>query len=116
MVTETEGAVGFLLSMRGRLMMARALHYGIKELSKVEGVHREVSDIADMQYLKDELLPCRDSRDIHGGEVMSSMSGSNEYNGPPEDKQGGSILWSIAKFCGLMLGGYWTVQWIISWF
>ena len=56
MVTETEGAVGFLLSMRGRLMMARALHYGIKELSKVEGVHREVSDIADMQYLKDELF------------------------------------------------------------
>jgi hypothetical protein len=37
-------------------MMARALHYGIKELSKVEGVHREVSDIADMQYLKDELF------------------------------------------------------------
>jgi hypothetical protein len=56
MVTETEDAVGFLLSMRGRLMMARALHYGIKELSKVEGVHREVSDIADMQYLKDELF------------------------------------------------------------
>jgi hypothetical protein len=36
--------------------MARALHYGIKELSKVEGVHREVSDIADMQYLMDELF------------------------------------------------------------
>jgi len=56
MVTETEDALGFLMSMRGRLMMARALHYGIKELSKVEGVHREVSDIADMQYLKDELF------------------------------------------------------------
>ena len=55
MVTETEGAIGFLSSMRGRLMMARALHYGIKELSKIEGVHREVSDIADMQYLLDEL-------------------------------------------------------------
>jgi len=56
MVTETESAVGFLMSMRGRLMMARALHYGIKELSKVEGVHKEVSDIADMQYLKNELF------------------------------------------------------------
>ena len=58
MVTETDElfAIEFLLSMRGRLMMARALHYGIKELSKVEGVHREVSDIADMQYLKDELF------------------------------------------------------------
>ena len=56
MVTDTEGAVQFLSSMRGRLMMARALHYGIKELNKVEGVHREVSDIADMQYLKDELF------------------------------------------------------------
>ena len=56
MVTETENAVQFLSSMRGRLMMARALHYGIKELNKVEGVHREVSDIADMQYLKDTLF------------------------------------------------------------
>ena len=56
MVTETEGALGFLMSMRGRLMMARALHYGIEELSKVEGIHREVSDIADMQYLKDSLF------------------------------------------------------------
>ena len=56
MVTETGDAVRFLSSMRGRLIMARALHYGIKELSKVEGVHREVSDIADMQYLKDELF------------------------------------------------------------
>ena len=56
MVTETNDAVRFLSSMRGRLMMARALHYGIKELSKVEGVHRESSDIADMQYLKDELF------------------------------------------------------------
>ena len=56
MVTETEDAIKFLSSTRGRLMVARALHYGIKELSKVEGVHREVSDIADMQYLKDELF------------------------------------------------------------
>ena len=56
MVTETENAVQFLSSMRGRLMMARALHYGIMELSRVEGAHREVSDIADMQYLKDELF------------------------------------------------------------
>ena len=56
MTIETEDAVSFLSSMRGRLMMARALHYGIKELNKVEGVHREVSDIADMQYLKDELF------------------------------------------------------------
>ena len=58
MVTETDElfAIEFLLSMRGRLMMARALHYGIKELSKVEGVHKEVSDIADMQYLKNKLF------------------------------------------------------------
>jgi hypothetical protein len=52
----TEDAVRFLSSMRGKWIMARALHYGIKELSRVEGVHREVSDIADMQYLMDELF------------------------------------------------------------
>ena len=56
MVTDTEGAVQFLSSMRGKVIMARALYHGIKELSKVKGVRREVSDIADMQYLKDELF------------------------------------------------------------
>ena len=56
MAIETEDAVRFLSSIRGRLMMARALHYGIKELSKVEDIYRENSDIADMKYLKDALF------------------------------------------------------------
>jgi len=43
---------------------------------------------------------------------MSSMSGSNE----PTGEKRGLSLWSILKFFGLVLGGYWTIQWIISWF
>ena len=75
MVTETEGAIGFLSSMRGRLMMARALHYGIKELNKVEGVHREVSDIADMQYLKDTIFPLYFDIDLPQEVLDKVMSG-----------------------------------------
>ena len=75
MVTETEDALGFLMSMRGRLMMARALHYGIKELNKVEGVHREVSDIADMQYLKDTIFPLYFDIDLPQEVLDKVMSG-----------------------------------------
>ena len=49
-------AVEFLGSMRGRLIMAQALHYAIEALDSVEGVHKEVSNIDDMKYLRDELF------------------------------------------------------------
>ena len=45
---EIERAVTFLLSMRGRLVLAQALKHGIDQMSKVENPHREVSN---MQYL-----------------------------------------------------------------
>jgi hypothetical protein len=37
--------------MRGRLILAQALNHGIKQMSKVEKPHREVSNIEDMKYL-----------------------------------------------------------------
>jgi len=48
---EIERAVTFLLSMRGRLVLAQALKHGIEQMSKVEKPHREISNIEDMQYL-----------------------------------------------------------------
>ncbi len=44
---------------------------------------------------------------------MSTMSGSNEPRGDDE-RRGGSLLWKIFKFCALLLGAYWTFQWIAS--
>jgi len=48
---EIERAVKFLLSMRGRLILAQALNHGIEQMSKVKKPHREVSNIEDMKYL-----------------------------------------------------------------
>ena len=53
---DLEMAGEFLSSIRGRFIIAKALYYGIQELEKVEGVHKEVSDIGDMHYLKDNLF------------------------------------------------------------
>ena len=50
-------ALQFALNIRGRYILSQALHYGIQELSKVPSPHKEVSNIADMQYLKDTLFP-----------------------------------------------------------
>ena len=49
-------ASAFINSLRGRYIMAKALHYAIQALSAVEGVHREKSDISDMEYLQSTLF------------------------------------------------------------
>lgn len=54
MVKETQE---FADSPRGKYIQAQALYYGIKKLSEVEGVMREVSNISDMKYLLDVLYP-----------------------------------------------------------
>ena len=50
----------FANSPRGNFIMAKALYLGIQKLCEVEGVHREVSDICDMQHLLDVLHPGMD--------------------------------------------------------
>ena len=42
--------------MRGRFIISKALHYAIGELEKVEGAFQEVSDIADMKYLREQIF------------------------------------------------------------
>ena len=54
MVKETQA---FANSPRGKFIQAQALYYGMKKLSEVEGVLREVSNISDMKYLLDVLYP-----------------------------------------------------------
>ena len=49
--------IEFSQSPRGRFIQAQALYYGIKKLTEVEGVMREVSNICDMKYLLDVLYP-----------------------------------------------------------
>ena len=53
---ELEMAGEFASSMRGRYILSKALHYAIGDLEKVEGAFKEVSDIADMKYLREHLF------------------------------------------------------------
>ena len=46
----------FATSMRGGYIIAQALHYGIAALNKVPLPYREVSNIRDMEYLRDTLF------------------------------------------------------------
>ena len=41
----------FATSMRGKYIIAQALHYGIEALNKVPLPYREASNIQDMEYL-----------------------------------------------------------------
>ena len=51
-----EQAVRFVNSLRGNLILSQALHYGIQELNRVPVPYREVSNLDDMQYLRDTLF------------------------------------------------------------
>ena len=42
-----------IVSLRVRILITQALVLAIEELSKVEGVHRQVGNIADMQLILD---------------------------------------------------------------
>jgi len=50
-------AIEFLMSGRGKYIMAQALYYGIKSLKAVEPeILQERSNIEDMEYLRDNLF------------------------------------------------------------
>ena len=53
---KTQEALRFAISMRGRYILSQALHYAIKELKKVKSPHTEISNILDMEYLRDNLF------------------------------------------------------------
>ena len=61
-MTITE-ASKFLASLRGRLILGQALGLAIAELEKVEGEHRQISNIADMRDLLESDLPIDLSKD-----------------------------------------------------
>jgi len=44
---------GFINSNRGHYILAQALVIAMRELNNVEGAMKEISNIADMQYLLD---------------------------------------------------------------
>lgn len=55
-MTEVTNALEFVNSHRGRYILAQALTLGIEKLSEVDERRKEVSNIADMQYILDSLF------------------------------------------------------------
>jgi hypothetical protein len=56
-MSDTEMAVKMVNSPRGEYILGQALWYAIRELSKVESPCKEVSNIADMEFLMENLFP-----------------------------------------------------------
>ena len=57
-MTKEQEAIEFLGSMRGQYIMGQALQLAINTLESVEPeVMRELSNIKDMEFLRDELFP-----------------------------------------------------------
>ena len=54
---EFNTARDFLTSTRGQYIVGQALHIAIEKLELVKGVHREVSNIDDMKFIRDEIYP-----------------------------------------------------------
>ena len=54
--TELEKAFNFSMGLRGRYVIAQALHHAIKLMENVPSPHTEVSDIGDMKYLRETLF------------------------------------------------------------
>ena len=52
---ELHEAIEFAESLRGNYIIGQALYYAIKELEKVPSPYREVSNISDMKYIRDNL-------------------------------------------------------------
>ena len=50
---ELDKAIAFAESLRGNYILGQALFYAIKELEKVPSPFREVSNISDMNFLRD---------------------------------------------------------------
>ena len=54
---EITDAMRFAAGPRGQYIISRALLALVEKLEAVEGVHREVSDLSDTNYILDELYP-----------------------------------------------------------
>ena len=47
----------FFTSTRGQYIVGQALHIAIMALESIESPHKEVSNISDMKFIKEELFP-----------------------------------------------------------
>ena len=54
--TDTEKAVAFLNTARGRYIVAQALELAIIKLDEVPGVYKQASNIEDMRFLRRHLF------------------------------------------------------------
>ena len=56
-MNDKDQAIEFAASMRGQYILSQALCLAIEKLNEVPEPMREVSNISDMEFLRDELFP-----------------------------------------------------------
>jgi hypothetical protein len=54
---ERKEALNFMCSLRGQYILAQALYVAAETLKKVDEPFTELSNIADMEYLMDNVFP-----------------------------------------------------------
>jgi hypothetical protein len=56
-MNDRDKAMDLAQSMRGQLILGQALSLAIKQLETIPVPRREISNIKDMRFLRDELFP-----------------------------------------------------------
>ena len=51
-----ENAVKFMLSLRGKFLMNEVIQYGLTVMESLPGVHKPVSDIRDIKFIRDTIF------------------------------------------------------------
>ena len=54
---QSQRALEFLRTVRGRYIISQALWYAIQTLENVDPPHKEESNIADMRFFQENLFP-----------------------------------------------------------
>ena len=57
---ELDKAIEFLNSPRGKYIAAQAFYHAIKAMEAVKNPHKEISNISDMRFIRDNLFPYPD--------------------------------------------------------
>ena len=79
-----EQAYNFAMGLRGRYVIAQALHHAIKLMENVPEPHTETSDIGDMKYLVENLYNTfpsdyfEDTRTSKNRQYMTDVAGSSK--------------------------------------
>ena len=81
---EDTEALNFMLSPKGKLRMAKVIHYGLEVMTQVEKDLKEVYDIKDIERIRDNVFPnliLENNLRVLAPETISSVERQQEEKG-----------------------------------